>query len=243
GHLGWVPPATSQWLYHSLMLFTGQQGVWLVLAYCAICGFAFSSAGVRGRWGSWFVASWLLVPFAILLAVSLLKPLFVPRYVAMCLPALALLAAAGLRELRPLGRMCGLALLVVLSGLGLLNYYRDFPSENSEWKALTQFVVSNAASGDQLIFDNGLARPLFEYYRGRQVQLPQVLFPSHGPTITYRDFEGVATPELIASAERYTRVWFITWKPSESLQSLLAARFEKLEERRFRGATVQLYAK
>jgi mannosyltransferase len=242
GHLEWVPPTTLQWLYHSLMLFTGQQGMWLVLAYGAICVLAFRNCFLKS-WNKLFVASWLLLPILTLLSVSLLKPLLVPRYIAMCLPALALLAATGLRELRPMWRAGGLALLVVLSCLGLRNYYRDFPWENSEWKALTEFVVSNAAPGDQVIFDNGLARPLFEYYRGSQTQRPQVLFPAHGATMTYRDFEGVATPELLASAEIYPRIWFITWKPSVPLQSQLATHFEKVQERQFRGATVQLYAK
>lgn len=242
GHLEWVPPTTFQWLYHSLMLFTGQQGIWLVLTYCAISAFAFSHSPFK-NWNKLFAASWLLLPIVTLLTVSLLKPLFVPRYIAMCLPALALLAAAGLRELRPVWRACGLALLVLLSCLGLRNYYRDFPGENSEWKTLTEFVVSNAAAGDQVIFDNGLARPLFEYYRGNQTQRPQVLFPSHGASMTYRDFEGVATAELLASAEIYPRIWFITWKPSVPLQSQLAAHFEKVHERQFRGATVQLYVK
>ena len=59
---------------------------------------------------------WLIVPPVILLAGSLITPLYTFRYVLLCIPAIALLAGAGLASL---GWVAGAAALVVIALLGL----------------------------------------------------------------------------------------------------------------------------
>jgi mannosyltransferase len=65
---------------------------------------------------SWLAGPWLVLPPAILLAVSALgKPVYDPRYITFCLPAVALLAGTGLAALRLPLRLVALALVVVLA--------------------------------------------------------------------------------------------------------------------------------
>ena len=59
---------------------------------------------------------WLVVPPVILLVGSLITPLYTFRYVLLCIPAIALLAGAGLASL---GWVAGAAALVVIALLGL----------------------------------------------------------------------------------------------------------------------------
>jgi mannosyltransferase len=59
---------------------------------------------------------WLIVPPVILLVGSLITPLYTFRYVLLCIPAIALLAGAGLASL---GWVAGAAALVVIALLGL----------------------------------------------------------------------------------------------------------------------------
>jgi mannosyltransferase len=59
---------------------------------------------------------WLIVPPAILLIGSLVTPLYTFRYVLLCIPAIALLAGAGLASI---GWVAGAAALVVIALLGV----------------------------------------------------------------------------------------------------------------------------
>ncbi len=78
--------------------FAGSSSLVLPVALTAILGVA---AGLIPRWRhaltpGMFALPWLVLPALILNAVSLLHPVFTPRYVLYSQPALALLCAAGL---------------------------------------------------------------------------------------------------------------------------------------------------
>ena len=241
GQLDWIPTPTFRSVYEAIVLFAGQAGPGLLIVYGALCGFALIKASHSEPWPSRLLATWLILPIALLLVVSIAKPLFVPRYAAMCLPALVLLAAAGLRELKTYWRAATAMLLVVLSLAGIRNYYAGLSAEDQGWRELTRFVVANSVAGDQVIFENGVERPVFEYYR-RDSKWPQVLFPSHGEEFTYRDFEGNATAQVAESAEQHWRVWLIhSDSSSPELQAALAARFRELQAKQFPAATARIY--
>jgi hypothetical protein len=148
-----------------------------------------------------------------------------------------------MQSLTSVARFAAVTVLVLLSVWGIRNYFRGMAGEGEEWREITQFVVSNSAPGDGLVFDNGIARPVFDYY-GRRAQWPQVLFPSHAPTITYRDFEGVATPAVIRSVrDDRNRMWLIARDPNIALEQAMLEEYAKAEQKAFRGASVQLYVK
>lgn len=58
---------------------------------------ALAVVGLRGNLESFGLLTWFVVPVLLLAAIGLVTPLFIPRYVLVCGPAIVLLAAAGLR--------------------------------------------------------------------------------------------------------------------------------------------------
>lgn len=113
--VNWLPRPTLTTVWRLLKFMTGNQ--WLVAPVLALA-VAGAVAGVRARGrgsGAPLTAvavPWLLLPPAALIAVSLVTdPLFIDRYVLFCLPALSLLAGAGLALLAGVGRPVAGALL------------------------------------------------------------------------------------------------------------------------------------
>jgi mannosyltransferase len=85
--------------------FAGSRDLILPVAVLALCGIA--AACLADDWRPLNPAAvalpWLLVPSVVLLAVSLVKPVYDQRYVEFCLPALAILVGGGLVGLIRLG--------------------------------------------------------------------------------------------------------------------------------------------
>jgi mannosyltransferase len=77
-------------------------------------------AGPLARWAqpgyrvAWLAGPWLVLPPGLLLGLSELKPMYDSRYVTFCLPAVALLAGAGLAALRWPVAPAALAVLLVM---------------------------------------------------------------------------------------------------------------------------------
>jgi len=64
-------------------------------------------------WHYCFLVTWLLLPVAITFILSLLKPLFVYRYLLICIPPLIVLASIGIAHIEN-GRFAGACLAVLL---------------------------------------------------------------------------------------------------------------------------------
>ncbi len=125
----------------SLWRLVGPLGMVTALCLFTACGLVASAltgrAALRASWPAMLPAMtipWLLIPPALLIGVSFAIPLYVPRYVLYCLPAVALLAGAGLAALgeavgtglgrapqaglAPLGWLTGAVALLVIALLG-----------------------------------------------------------------------------------------------------------------------------
>ena len=102
--LSWVPRPTLGEIYEAMQLMTSQGGVFLVFIYLALCVLAVAHStktivSDKERWAVRLLMLWLVLPFAVTLAASLIRPIFYPRYMVMCVPAMVLLAARGLTYL------------------------------------------------------------------------------------------------------------------------------------------------
>ena len=96
--LNWVRTPDLSTIATLFRNFAGTAVLIPVVAVLAVAGCA-EGRGIRRRGGltlTGIALPWLVLPPALLLAVSLMHPLFVERYVLFCLPALALLTSAGL---------------------------------------------------------------------------------------------------------------------------------------------------
>jgi len=108
GQISWLPKPDIHTVRVLFDSFAGSRPLVIPIAVLALCGLA---AGVIPRSRSraarrsptlvTVAAPWLVLPPGILLAVSLVKPVYNIRYVLFCQPALALLCGAGLAWLGP----------------------------------------------------------------------------------------------------------------------------------------------
>ncbi len=270
GPLRWIQRPGLSDLWQLGLRLTGNGGVLLLLAYLA-AGLAavFPAAiheingriGKRVSWETWryrFLLLWLFFPVLFVLAVSIARPLFLPRYFILCLPALILLAAAGLTKIRS-SWVVTLATLVfvVLSLQGTASYFQhDFEDVQREnWRAASQYILANAQPGDAVVFHIPMGRLPYEYYRSLQAAAssagPVVLYPSHGDHIVFLDFvERPSYSQLAKEVSAHSRVWLVlshvegpsgSDETSIALANLIAAGHAAVEQRDFTGLEVSLY--
>jgi mannosyltransferase len=266
GPLRWVqrPGLKDLWIF--VMHLTGNAGPWLLLACAAACTVAcipvWRTLGVRRvPWEDWryrFLLSWLLFPLLLTLGVSLIKPLFVPRYFIFCLPALLLLVACGIARLRSAELIApALFCVLILSCWGTVRCYKqDLDIQRDDWRAATQYVLNHAQSGDALLFHVPMGRMPYEFYSTVKPASagPVVLYPRHGDYITFLDFvEKPNNRELERLIPQYSRAWLVlTYAETLSglpdtrsveLTRLLANVYPKVEQFDFQGIQILLYTR
>jgi len=223
GQMDWVPPFRLRQLYDLFALLSGRGGMVLLL----LCGAGLlialwdTAASWRTRvqavesWNYDFVWTWLLLPLLLTIGISLVKPMFVPRFLLLCLPPFVLLVAAGLWSIQPKWlRMTALLVLIGLSVRGVVSYYQTgFDPPEQDWRGVVHYVLSDAEPGDAIFFYHPLARLPWEYYSARSVRsdehpVPAVIFPLRGDA---RLLKGVplSIEPLIQAPTQYHRLWLV----------------------------------
>jgi hypothetical protein len=94
---------------------------------------------------------WLVLPPAVLLAASAAHPVYSLRYIVFCVPAVALLAGAGLASFGWAGGAVGLALIVLVALPGQIRDRRA-GSHSENLRQLSRLVAVNSRPGDALLF-------------------------------------------------------------------------------------------
>jgi integrase len=110
----------------------GRNGVLLFLAAVGVLVILLLRFPRAQPWKTTLLVAAALLPPAAALVLSMLRPSLDPRYLAVSVPAWALLAAAGLRMLRLEVAAFAIAALLALAGLRLADVVRSTP-EN--WRA------------------------------------------------------------------------------------------------------------
>lgn len=142
---------------------------WMVF-YFFLWGTAVWSALRKRRrseevWAYQFLFAWLFVPVILTVTVSLYRPLLVPRFLLISVPAALLVAAAGLSLLKPWFQALVLAAVVLASFHSVLSYYRH-PQLKEDWRGASQYVLAQSQAGDSIVVLPAYGRFTFDYYRG-----------------------------------------------------------------------------
>lgn len=199
------------------------------------------------------------VPLGLALAGALVKPLFLPRYLLVCLPPFVLLATFGLSQFPMSLRTCMFAITLVTSICADGYYFSNL--EKEEWRSVCQSLIKQARPSDTIILYAPMARWPVEYYAkrmGRPELLSMIAYPRwnasfemNGEYAYSRHFPlpDVALAERVAA--RNQRVWLILSHDgferlgrvavSRNLQALLRSYFGQPHERLFYGVKVILY--
>jgi len=206
----------------------------MVIAICLLAGCGLAASALAGRVAlraSWpamlpvLSVPWLLVPPALLIGVSFALPLYVPRYILYCLPAVALLAGAGLAALgqavgtglgrapeaglAALGWATGAAALAVIAvlGFGVQVSERGPAGHNDNIRRGDQIVAANMRRGDAVLyetFDNLWAA--YPYGLARLADIAQYQTPAQSATLAGTVLPPAVVRQRIAST---SRLWVV----------------------------------
>jgi mannosyltransferase len=273
GPIRWIQRPGFHDTLHFIEQLAGNDGFFLLVLYSAACLAAivpqegetrlFRTEAKSDRWRIRFLLIWLLFPVALILFLSLARPLFLGRYFIFCLPPLVILAAAGLARLRS-GWLLGVALgtMLLLSLQGTFSYYdHDFDLQRDGSEAAVNYILDHAQPGDAILFHIAEARVPYEFFKSLREKAsptvsaagPEIIYPRHGDHLDYRDFSGKPTSPFVHSLpDLYSRVWVVFMSnqayghPDPTtlmLNRILGESFPKVEEAQFSQVEVRLYSK
>jgi mannosyltransferase len=146
-----------------------------VLPYAYAVLFAIALGGLVSRtrrtgrtpesWAQALVILWALLPIGTAFGISYLKPLFIPRYLLVTVPALAVVATMGLTALGPRRLLPAVtAAMVVLGAIGLVGWYTT--ESKDSWELRADYIAENSDPGDGLVLYSPTAIRPFGYYAG-----------------------------------------------------------------------------
>jgi mannosyltransferase len=249
----WIPPPTlrsviATWRDFVSAFAPGEPLV--TLAALALSGIALLGAW-RLRHRPALLALLLLliaVPFAGELLVSLRRPIYYTRTLIWASIPLYLLLAAGLLQLRvrPLIVAATLA-LVLLNGVSLVGYYRDYEPEG--WRDAASWLAPQVRADDIILFNASWTQIPFDYYY-RRVGPP---VPEHGLPVDMFD-RGILEPKMAAAdlprladlVAGRRRVWLVyshDWytDPQGIITRYLDATLDKQTKQAFNGLNIFMY--
>jgi mannosyltransferase len=166
--------------------------------------------------------SWLVVPFAGLVAVSIVAvPIYHPRYVLYCVPAVALLAGTGLDRLAVLAGRFGpprSAWVVSLAALGAFAVLvwptqvaiREPDSRPDNLRALADILVEQSRAGDSVLYLPANRRVFMTVYADAFAGLDQTRL--HAPGRNALLVDDLPTADFLEALETATRIW-VVWSP------------------------------
>jgi uncharacterized membrane protein len=264
GQLDWVPRPNLIRIYDVFQYMAGAEPlgshylarIVLLLLYVATWIFAFASIFRFRRDQSTenvtkvalqVLILGLIFPIAAMIGLSFVKPIMVPRYLLMCVPAAVLIASQGLIALDhsfPRLRAISLAIflgMIATSLFSVRDYYGSFATYGHAWGKVTSFILSQQEPGDAAIFYAISGHRVFDYYVKREREAGSqdvslaVIFPL--------EFDRAFIESRIAP---YHRVWLVlhqtipteeTGRKTELIRDSLQERFRLSSEKEFPGAS------
>jgi mannosyltransferase len=224
--IGWLSRPNYQAIVRLLSTFAGSRELVLPFALLALAGLAAAclADGWRPLNPAAIALPWLVVPPFLLIAASFVKPVYYVRYVEFCLPALAILAGAGLAGLirfaagTPLGRLrlawLPAALVIVLLAVllaGPQQAIRQSAARPDNLRLASAIVAANEQPGDVVFYIPVDMRVLGTGYPAPFLRLRDLA--AARPPIASASLTGTEITSPAELKSRFTnvrRVWVVT---------------------------------
>ena len=194
---------------------------------------------------------WLVLPPALLLGVSWLgSPYYVQRYLLFCVPAAALLVAAGLETLS-----WKLAVpLVAAAAAATVPVHLDQRRQDArvdDLRALSGIVAEHKRPGDVVLFTDVRFRPALAVYPSVYEGLDDIMrrtSPIAAGDLKGNEISRARYTEALAGTDRvwliHNRIPFLPgsdWTSGAKRRTLRETGFEKADRWRYKGGEVLLY--
>jgi mannosyltransferase len=247
--IDWLGPPRVRQLPGLIEWFTDSRPLTVMyfVAGLAALGAAYADWRARGRspalWRYVLLLAWLVFPAVAAFVASYSKPFYLYRYFLPSLPALVILAAAGLARIERAWVVVPVVLAAVaLSTRTTLACTPGCKVRNDDWEGAAAYVEARMRPDDGIIFDPKELRTAFAHYTGAE-RRPRLLYPARWPLQGGRA-EGAATiGAALAEAGSHRRVWLVSWwLPAGDVPGLLAHARGRPTVRDFAGNVhVRLY--
>ncbi|MGI8329573.1 glycosyltransferase family 39 protein [Actinomadura scrupuli] len=252
--LDWIAPPTLRDLTALASSFAGSSLLIIPITALAALGLTRRPAPSTSRIDLRILATaWAILPPAILLAVSLIHPYYVFRYVLLCIPAVALLAAAGLSRL-PLKLLAPTATALALISVPAHLAVREPTSRMDDLRQAATILRDHQRPGDSIVFQRGSFRRTVAAYPdayARLTDLSQAQTPAQAANLNGTDITIAQFEQRLAHTDR---VWFLSnyVVPGKRGQDSALSRakvpliqhsphFHLLHTWRYHGGTLTLY--
>ena len=231
-------------------LVTGLTGSTVLIALIAALGVLGALRGGRRDHGrsaglrlSWLSGPWLIIPPALLFAVSQLDPAYQLRYLVFCVPAVAILAGAGLAALSRYLRIATLVLLALLA-LPTQQAIRQPAGHGDNIRAAADVLRAQALTADAVVYDDpGTRTDSYAYSYGftRLHDISMLQTPAEAGNLGGTQ----ASPPLLASRlTQAGRVWLVDVGPPAKVPAIIAAmHFRFVRVWRINAMTLWLYSR
>jgi mannosyltransferase len=197
-----VAPLTRRLLLlPSIVLMTGALGL-------AAGSWRLHKASVNA-WRYGFPVVWLFLPLLLAYAVSLVKPILMPRYLIICVPPLVLLLGAAVCHIRSPWVLAGSLAIVVASTATEAAYYYQY-NQKEDWRGATRYILSHARPGDAVVF-YAVGKSAFDYYREQSrapqagIALAEYALPRDAAVLSARHQFDLGFLRVL----RHSRVWLV----------------------------------
>ncbi|HMI35702.1 MAG TPA: hypothetical protein VK499_16505, partial [Propionibacteriaceae bacterium] len=220
--VSWLRPPDSGVVGELATFVAGTTAIAVAVGLVALVGIRLRPAQGRLPGVGVVALSWLVVPFAGLVTVSILaEPSYHPRYMLFCIPALALLAGTGLDRLAGLAGRFGppssawVASLAALSALAVLVWptqlaIREPGSRPDNLRALAEVLGKQSRDGDYVLYMPANRRVFMTVYADAFARLDQAAL--HAPGRNALLVDDLPTADFVAALGTATRIW-VVWSP------------------------------
>jgi mannosyltransferase len=247
GALAWVTRPGLSGIGTLVRLFAGSKALIPLLAVLALCGVASGLGDGRLREITVVTVAlpWLVLPPTMLLAASLVKPVYVERYVVFCQPALALLCAAGLAWLARLAAVsrpgwtpaltwaAPVVILALIAALlaGPQRTVRLTSARPDNLRGVSAIVAANERGGDAVFYLPSEARVVSMGYPAPFRKLRDLALkksPVASDSLTGTQVSAPVLARRFAVPPAVRRVWVVQWADQLSLRPGTAIGREEL---------------
>ena len=164
--INWLDAPSADVAARALLDVSGAAGLGVLLGLLGLCVLWLRGERANAVW----LGTWAFAPFAVSLAVSTVKPIFLDRYLLVSAPAFALLGgiaiASAARRLRPVLVVAVAAVTLV----GLVRWYDTSSDGNwrgEDWRSAVRTVLERKDDEDVVLVAQWSAHPAAEYYGAR----------------------------------------------------------------------------